>query len=159
MISTADALELMTIVAACHQRTAPRVDDPEVAIATASVWMELLNEFDFTEAELIAAVKSRAKFCTEAPEVADIIRVARSRRNEGFAKKDGLSPAAPTDQRFSGDAKADEAAPYPTEWDSETRLANYWYALRLHALPRTTAGWIAIKEQREEEIRRRDGAA
>ncbi len=160
MISTGEALELMMVVAACHQRTAPRVDDQDVALATASVWAELLNEFDFGKDELVAAVKSRAKFTTEAPEIADIIRVARSERNEGFAKTNGLAPAADTDRRFSGDDKAEDVAPYPAEWDSDMRVSMYWYALRFHALPRTMSGWNGLAQQREDELRRRqDGAA
>ena len=36
MITTADALDLMAIVAACHPRTAPRMDDEEAAVTTAT---------------------------------------------------------------------------------------------------------------------------
>lgn len=152
MISTADALEVMTIVAACHQRTAPRVDDREVALATASVWAELFNEFDFGRDELIAAVKSRAQFCTEAPEPADIIRVARTARSERMGKSSTAGPTEQADHRFSGDTKATDAAPYPEGWDADHRLGMYWYALRMHALPATTAGWLALEKQRRQEL-------
>lgn len=82
MITTADALELVALVAACHYRTAPRMDDREVVLATASVWAELFNEHKFDLPDLIAAVKQRAKGISEAPEPADIIRVARAIRAE-----------------------------------------------------------------------------
>jgi hypothetical protein len=35
--TTADALEVMAIVAACHHRTAPRLDDRDVALAPAEI--------------------------------------------------------------------------------------------------------------------------
>ena len=38
MITRADALDVMTLIQACHRRTAPRMDDREVTLATADVW-------------------------------------------------------------------------------------------------------------------------
>jgi len=82
MITTADTLQVMMIVAACHHRTAPRMDDREAALVTAKIWAELFDEFDFSASELIAAVKKRAKVLPDAPEPADILRVARATRAE-----------------------------------------------------------------------------
>lgn len=159
MITTADALEVMTVVAAYHARTAPRVDDRDVALATATAWAKLLNRFDFSAAELIAAVEDRATMFTEAPEVADIIRVARSRRTDAMSRAAApIEDPARSAEHFPGDAKAaPDPAPYPKEWDAHTRADLYWYALRMHALPHTTSGWQALADQRARERRRRGG--
>lgn len=157
MITTADALQVMTIVAACHHRTAPRMDDREVAMATADTWADLLNGHGFTTAELIAAVKDRAKVCPDAPEAADIIRVARATR----ADRTALAPEPGTNRsgEYPGDAKADrDAAEFPADWDRDQRLGAYWYALRLHAIPHSTAGWEAIATQLEESKARKASA-
>lgn len=82
MITTADAMEVMLIVQACHHRTAPRMDDPEVARATAIIWSELFNQHHLQIPDLIAAVKQRAALHADAPEPADVIRVARDIRRE-----------------------------------------------------------------------------
>lgn len=87
MITTADALEVMTIVAACHHRTAPRMDDREVTLVTAKTWADLFNEFRLELADLIAAVKKRAARNEIAPEPAEIIQFARDIRNERDARR------------------------------------------------------------------------
>ena len=80
MVTTADVLELMMLVSACHHRTAPRMDDREVAIGTANVWAELFNRHELALADLVAAVKRRAESEADAPEPAEIIRFAREVR-------------------------------------------------------------------------------
>lgn len=149
MITPADALEVMAVVAACHHRTAPRMDDREAALVIAKHWADLLDGYDFTVPELIKAVKSRAKVCPDAPEAADIIRVARSARSEQMSRN--AAPVADTDSwdgHYPGDAKAaPDLAPYPAEWDSNQRLSAYWYALRMHAVPQSTSGWKALAAQ------------
>lgn len=92
MISTADAIEVMTIVAACHHRTAPRMDDREATIATASVWAELFTKHRLELSDLLAAVKMRAQFESDAPEPAEIITFARKIRRDRDADA-GPSPA------------------------------------------------------------------
>lgn len=92
MTTTADALEVMTIVAACHRRTAPRMDDREATLATASVWAELFSEYRLELRDLIAAVKKRALSQADAPEPAEIITFARGIRQERDAK------TGPTDE-------------------------------------------------------------
>ncbi|MFV8266454.1 hypothetical protein ACNQR9_25895 [Mycolicibacterium peregrinum] len=82
MITTADALDLMAIVAACHPRTAPRMDDEEAAVTTATVWAELFNAHNLTVDDLAEGVKNRAASCAEAPEPADIINAAKVVRRE-----------------------------------------------------------------------------
>lgn len=158
MISTADALEIMGIVAACHPRTAPRVDDREAAMITASIWAELFAEYQFTKAELVAAVKTRAKACADAPEVADIIRVARATRNDHMARNvTTFSTSADYNETYCpGDAKAVEIADYPADWTPDKRLAIYWYAVKMKALPHTTRGWQALADQHDAETRRAD---
>jgi hypothetical protein len=84
--TTADALEVMTIVAACHRRTAPRMDDREATLATASVWAELFTVYRLDLADLIAGVKKRALANPDAPEPAEIIHFARDIRRERDAK-------------------------------------------------------------------------
>lgn len=159
MTTPADALEVMTIVAACHHRTAPRMDDPEAAFATAKIWSELFDGYDFTTAELIAAVKHRAKSCPDAPEAADIIRVARATRTDQMARAVNVGTTHVADEHYPGDAKAaPDAAEFPADWDTEKRTAAYWYAMRLHALPRSTRGWQAIAEQIEDAKAKRETA-
>jgi hypothetical protein len=80
MITTADALDVMTVITACHRRTAPRMDDREVAIATATIWAELFNVYKLDLADLIAGVKQRALTQAEAPEPAEIITAAKEIR-------------------------------------------------------------------------------
>jgi hypothetical protein len=85
--TTADALEVMAIVAACHHRTAPRLDDREVALATAGVWAELFSVHNLALADLIAAVKTRAAAGhPDAPEPAELITFARARRRKRDAE-------------------------------------------------------------------------
>ena len=155
MISTSDALEIMAVVAACHRRTAPRMDDREAAIATATVWAELFNEHRLAKPDLIAAVKKRAQICPDAPEPADIIRVARAARDDQLAR--GIRPVIESRaEHHHGDTKAaKDFGEYPADWDAEQRLGAYWYAMNLHAVPQTTAGWEAIAEQMAEARERR----
>lgn len=82
MITTADALEVMTVVAACHHRTAPRLDDRQVALATAAIWADLFNVYNLTLADLLKAVKKRALHFEVAPEPAEIIGFAREIRRD-----------------------------------------------------------------------------
>lgn len=87
MITVADTLEIMAVIAACHHRTAPRLDDREAALVTARIWTRLFDGQNFTSAELIDAVEKRAKVLPDAPEPADVLRVARSTRNENYDRE------------------------------------------------------------------------
>ncbi|OBC03351.1 hypothetical protein A5784_14020 [Mycobacterium sp. 852013-50091_SCH5140682] len=82
MTTTADALEVMTLVVACHHRTAPRMDDREATLATATIWAELFSQYKLELPDLIAGVKRRALSHADAPEPAEIIAVARDIRRE-----------------------------------------------------------------------------
>lgn len=82
MITTADALDLMLVVQACHRRTAPRMDDEQATLAIAAIWAELFNEYRLEQADLIAAVKKRARSNADAPEPAEIIHYAREIRRD-----------------------------------------------------------------------------
>lgn len=82
MTTTADALEVMTLVVACHHRTAPRMDDREATLATATIWAELFSQYQLELPDLIAGVKRRALGHAEAPEPAEIITFARELRAE-----------------------------------------------------------------------------
>lgn len=86
MITTADAIEILTVVAACHRRTAPRLDDRGAAIATAAIWAELFNARNLTLDDLVAAVKKRATDHPDAPEPAEIITYARDIRRDRNAR-------------------------------------------------------------------------
>lgn len=91
MTTTADALKVMTIVAACHQRSAPRMDDPEATAIIADVWAELFSAYDLHLDDLVAAVKRRALMEPEAPapEPGQIVRYARDIRRERAAREQG----------------------------------------------------------------------
>lgn len=99
MTTTADALEVMTIVAACHRRTAPRLDDRQAALATASIWAELFTTYDLELPDLIAAVKKRALNHTDAPEPAEIITFAREIRRERGERESTAEREAREDRR------------------------------------------------------------
>lgn len=86
MITTADALEVMGVVAACHHRTAPRIDDREAALVTAEIWRDLFNDWRLDLPLLIKAVKTRASRHADAPEPAEIITYAREIRQAESAK-------------------------------------------------------------------------
>lgn len=86
MTTLADALEVMTIVAACHHRTAPRMDDHEATLATAGVWAELFTVHGLALSDLIAAVKTRAASFPDAPEPAEVIHFAREIRRKRDAE-------------------------------------------------------------------------
>lgn len=81
-LTASDAMQVMVVVQACHQRTAPRMDDRDVVLATASVWAELFNAYRLTLADLVAGVKKRALSHAEAPEPAEIIHHAREIRRD-----------------------------------------------------------------------------
>jgi hypothetical protein len=158
MTTTSDALEIMAVVAACHHRTAPRMDDPEATRATAQIWAELFDGYGFTKAELIAAVKVRAQGLPDAPEPADLIRVARSIRSDAMGRTVvSEDPDDDSDGYYPGDAKAAPDLPeYPREWDSKRRLAVYWYAMSLHAIPTNTSGWQALADQLDDAAAKRE---
>lgn len=82
MITTSDAMKVMLTVQACHPRTAPRMDDREVALATATIQAELYNEYGLELPDLIAAVKKRALTNPDAPEPAETITIARAIRQD-----------------------------------------------------------------------------
>lgn len=85
-ITTSDALQVMLTVQACHHRTAPRMDDREVTLATAAIWAELFNAYELTLPDLIGAVKKRGATHPEAPEPAEIIHFAREIRRDRDAR-------------------------------------------------------------------------
>ena len=80
MTSVSDVIEVMGVVAACHHRTAPRMDDREAVLVTAGIWAELFSAYNLSKADLVAAVKKRARGAADAPEPAEIIAVARDIR-------------------------------------------------------------------------------
>jgi hypothetical protein len=82
MTTTADALEVLTIVSLAHRRTAPRIDDREAALATATIWAELFSAHNLTLPDLLAGVKLRAQHEADAPEPAEIIEFARKVRRD-----------------------------------------------------------------------------
>ena len=73
MTTISEAIEVMGVVAACHHRTAPRMDDREVVLVTAEIWAELFEVYKLSKDDLIAAVKKRARGAADAPEPAEII--------------------------------------------------------------------------------------
>lgn len=83
MTSVSEVIEIMGVVAACHHRTAPRMDDREAVLVTAQVWAELFNHHHLELADLKAGVMKRAaNGAVDAPEPAEIITAAREIRRE-----------------------------------------------------------------------------
>jgi len=105
VITRADALEVMAIVTACHRRTGPRLDDRDVARATADIWAELFNAHRLALPDLIAAVKMRAQFEPAAPEPAEIIQFARKIRKD---RRDETGPSP--EYEALCESKAEDAA-------------------------------------------------
>ncbi len=99
MTSRADALDVMAIVAACHHRTAPRMDDREATLAIAQIWADLFSVHNLELPDLIAAVKKRALQHAEAPEPAEIITFARDIRAERGQRESTAEREAREDQR------------------------------------------------------------
>lgn len=99
MSTQADALEVMAVVVACHHRTAPRMDDPEATLATASIWAELFSVYKLELRDLIAAVKKRALTHADAPEPAEIIQFARDIRGERSERESAAEREAREDRR------------------------------------------------------------
>lgn len=102
MTTRSEALKVMTVVAACHNRTAPRIDDPDVARATADVWAELFTVYQLELTDLVAAVKQRALKNPEAPEPAEIITVAREIRRDRASRENAVP-----ELRAAAEARAD----------------------------------------------------
>ncbi len=81
MTTASEAIEVMGVVAACHHRTAPRMDDREAVLATARIWAALFKVHGLELADLNAAVMKRAASgAVDAPEPAEIITAARAIR-------------------------------------------------------------------------------
>jgi hypothetical protein len=99
MSNTADALEVMAVVAACHHRTAPRMDDEQATLATALIWAELFAAYQLKLPDLIAAVKKRALSHAEAPEPAEIIQFARDIRRERAERESDAEREARQDRQ------------------------------------------------------------
>lgn len=106
-LTTSDAMKVMVAVQACHPRTASRMDDPEVTLATASVWADMFNAYGLTVPDLVAGVKQRAQQRPEAPEPAEIIEAARAIRRDR------------TERESDDERKAREDA-----WDKELMALN-----------------------------------
>ena len=88
MTTTADVMEVMGMIAACHRRTAPRMDDRDAVRVTAQVWAELFSTYNLSKDDLVAAVKKRARGAADAPEPAETIAVAREIRNDRIDRMD-----------------------------------------------------------------------
>lgn len=83
MTTVSEAIEVMGIVAACHYRTAPRMDDREAVMVTAKIWADLFNVHRLELPDLKAAVLKRAAGgAADAPEPAEIITAARAIRRD-----------------------------------------------------------------------------
>jgi hypothetical protein len=60
------------------------------------------------------------------------------------------------DHWHPGDALAAPDLPdYPADWDSKRRVAVYWYAMSLRAIPSKTRGWQALADQLDDAASRR----
>lgn len=81
-ITTADALKVMALISVHHRRTAPRMDDREVALMTATEWADQFNAYKLTLDDLLNGIRLRARTNVEAPETAEIIAAARDIRRD-----------------------------------------------------------------------------
>jgi hypothetical protein len=114
MTTISEAIEVMGVVAACHHRTAPRMDDREAVMVTAKIWADLFNVHNLGLADLKAAVMKRAAGgAADAPEPAEIITVARAIRMDRTQRWDDDDQA---DHEAFLEAKAAGRVNGPEEW-------------------------------------------
>jgi hypothetical protein len=139
-----DVIDVLSVVAAATRRS---VGESDVAI-----WEPVIGSLPKDLA--LQAVRDHIR---DSPgvwlEPGHVYQRARAIHRDYLDRETAPSIQAKREQEhFPGDAKsAPDAAPYPPEWTTEQRLTTYWYALRFHAVPHTTAGWRALLEQRESE--------
>lgn len=129
-----------------------------------AAWAEVVDQYDLDQDDLIAGVVSyyTTNHDGRAMQVSDLVRHSRAHRADRsdrapLAELD--KPRVPDDEHYPGDAKAaPDPAPYPADWTVEQRTSAYWYAVTLHAMPHTTAGWVGIAKQLERKRAEREGA-
>lgn len=88
MITRADTLALIALIAARHRRTAPRIDDDDEADFIADQWAEMFNDYRLHPDDLTEAVKQRSLTHPDAPEPAEIIHWAREIRRDRANRAD-----------------------------------------------------------------------
>lgn len=105
MITRADGIEVLTLISLLHRRTAPRMDDRQVALAMATLWAELFSAHNLTLGDLLAGVKLRAQHHPDAPEPAEIIEFARKvRRDKTSANVTNAAPQQHSEDKPSAAA-------------------------------------------------------
>lgn len=90
MTTPSDAVKVMRHVAACHHRTAPRLDDKEAVMATASIWARIFDRHKLELPDLLAAVERRAENEATAPEPAEIVTLARQIRRDRASREQAV---------------------------------------------------------------------
>lgn len=135
-----DVIDVLSVVAAATRRS--------VGEADVSIWEPIIGSLPKDLA--LQAVRDHIR---DSPgvwlEPGHVYQRARAIRRDEM-ERDNWAPAIESRQteHYPGDAKAaPDFAPYPHDWDSNQRLSAYWYALRMHAMPKTTAGWKALAAQ------------
>ena len=114
-----------------------------------AAWAEVVDQYDLDQDDLLAGVTAyyASNLDGRTMQVADLLKHARIIRADRLDrdKMTNLGGASRShgDEHYPGDP-----GEYPREWDSDQRVLTYWYAIRMHAMPATTAGWYALAEQR-----------
>jgi hypothetical protein len=140
-----EIVDLLTAVAVGDHRTVGQTD--------VDLWHAVLNDIP-KDAAIVALVEHRREQPGVWLEAGHIYQRVRAQARDRMAREP-LPQHRPDEEpeHYPGDAKAAPDIPdYPAHWNTYERTAAYWYALRLKALPRTTAGWQAIAEQLHEHL-------
>jgi hypothetical protein len=144
-----DVIDVLSVVAAATRRTVGEMD--------ADIWQAIIGELPKDLA--LQAVRDHLR---DQPSVwlepGHVYQRARAIRRDELDRS-----AAPRqiesnrDEHFRGDVKAErDPAPYPRYWTADQRTVAYWYAVSLHAMPHSTAGWEAIAQQIERKRAERE---
>lgn len=145
-----DVIDVLTAVAAADRRT---VGDADV-----DVWQAIIGELtkDFALQAVRDHLRDRPGVWIEPGHVYQRARALRRDEMDRTVPA-AIEPAPIGREHYPGDAKtAPDPALYPAGWSADQRVAAYWYAATMHAMPHTTAGWEAIAKQLERKRAKRN---
>jgi hypothetical protein len=148
-----DVIDVLTVITAGDGRREPGPSDIEF-------WCEIIG--DLSKDLAMQAVKDH--FRTKPGvwlEPGHIVARAREIRRDMLDREPDFHRSPPiedeADSYYQGDIKAaPDLPPYPRHWTSQRRVAVYWYAMSLRAVPSKTSGWQALSDQLDKQNAKRE---
>lgn len=147
-----DVIDVLTVITAGDGRREPGPTDIDF-------WLEIIG--DMPKQLAMQAVKDH--FRTKPGvwlEPGHVIARAREIRRDMLEREPEYHRQPienEADSYYPGDIKAaPDLPPYPHDWDSQRRVAVYWYAQSLRATPANTSGWQALSDQLDEQNAKRE---